>query len=281
MKHDVRSELAGIIPEPLMGLVPRSFDVIGSRGRSVAIVEVPEELSQYEVELAKAIMRVHRNVVSVLSKGSERTGEFRVREMRIIYGDPDTVVLHRESGCVFKVDPMKAYFSPRESTERDRISAQVKDGENVLVMFSGVGPFAIRIARRHPGATITAVELNPYAHNLCVENISLNKVNGRVKAILGDVREVCPRLGEKFDRILMPLPKGAHQFLDVAVAYIKGGGVLHFYHWAPASSLFVEAERLVAGAAAARGRSTQILDEVKVSQYSPRVWKVCLDIAVS
>ena len=281
MKHDIRSELAGVIPETLIGFVPRSFDVIGSRGRSVAIVEVPEELSQYEVELAKAIMRVHRNVVIVLSKGSERTGEFRVREMRIIYGDSDTVVLHRESGCVFKVDPMKAYFSPRESTERDRISAQVKDGENVLVMFSGVGPFPIRIARRRPGATMTAVELNPYAHNLCVENISLNKVDGRVKAILGDVREVCPRLGEKFDRILMPLPKGAHQFLDVAVASIKGGGVLHFYHWAPASSLFAEAERLVAGAAAARGRSTQILDEVKVSQYSPRVWKVCLDIAVS
>jgi tRNA (guanine37-N1)-methyltransferase len=280
MRHDVRSELTGVIPDALIGLVPRSFDVIGSKGRSVAIVEVPEGLSGYEVELAKAIMRVHRNVVSVLSKGSERTGEFRTREMRIIYGDPDTVVLHRESGCVFKVDPVKAYFSPRESTERDRVSGQVGDGEKVLVMFSGVGPFPIRIAKRSPGATMTAVELNPYAHNLCVENISLNRVEGRVRAILGDVREVCPRLGERFDRVLMPLPKGAYQFLDVAVASLGRGGILHFYHWAPESSPFAEAERLVTGAAASQGRTTHILDEVKVSQYSPRVWKVCLDVAV-
>jgi tRNA (guanine37-N1)-methyltransferase len=280
MRHDVRSELAGVIPDALIGFVPRSFDVIGSKGRSVAIVEVPKGLSGYEVELAKAIMRVHRNVVSVLSKGSERTGEFRTREMRIIYGDPDTVVLHRESGCVFKVDPVKAYFSPRESTERDRVSRQVGDGENVLVMFSGVGPFPIRIAKRNPGATMTAVELNPYAHNLCVENISLNRVEGRVRAILGDVREVCPRLGERFDRVLMPLPKGAYQFLDVAVASLGRGGILHFYHWAPESSPFAEAEGLVAGAAASQGRTTHILNEVKVSQYSPRVWKVCLDVAV-
>jgi len=281
MKHDVRGELAGVIPEVLIGLVPRSFDVIGSRGRSVAVVEVSEGLSGYEVDIAKAIMRVHRNVISVLSKGSERTGEFRTREMRVIYGDPDTVVLHRESRCVFKVDPVKAYFSPRESTERDRISEQVRDDEKVLVMFSGVGPFPIRIARSNPGATITAVELNPYAHNLCVENISLNRVEGRVRAILGDVKEVCPRLGERFDRVLMPLPKGAHRFLDVAIASTKRGGILHFYHWAPENSLFAEAERLVAGAAAVRGRSVRILDEVKVSQYSPRVWKVCLDAAVS
>jgi tRNA (guanine37-N1)-methyltransferase len=280
MRHDVRSELTGVIPDALIGLVPRSFDVIGSKGRSVAIVEVPEGLSGFEVELAKAIMRVHRNVVSVLSKGSERTGEFRTREMRIIYGDPDTVVLHRESGCVFKVDPVKAYFSPRESTERDRVSEQVRGGENVLVMFSGVGPFPIRIAKRNPGATMTAVELNPYAHNLCVENISLNRVEGRVRAILGDVREVCPRLGERFDRVLMPLPKGAYQFLDVAVASLGGGGILHFYHWAPESSPFAEAERLVVGAAVSQGRTTQILGEVKVSQYSPMVWKVCLDVAV-
>jgi tRNA (guanine37-N1)-methyltransferase len=280
MRHDVRSELAGVIPDALIGLVPRSFDVLGSKGRSVAIVEVPDGLSGFEVELAKAIMRVHRNVVSVLSKGSERTGKFRTREMRIIYGDTDTVVLHRESGCVFKVDPVKAYFSPRESTERDRVSEQVRGGENVLVMFSGVGPFPIRIAKRNPGATMTAVELNPYAHNLCVENISLNRVEGRVRAILGDVREVCPRLGERFDRVLMPLPKGAYQFLDIAVASLSRGGILHFYHWAPESSPFAEAERLVVGAAASQGRTTQILGEVKVSQYSPRVWKVCLDVAV-
>jgi tRNA (guanine37-N1)-methyltransferase len=277
MKRDIRSELEGVLPSELIGLVPRSFDVIGSKGRAVAVIEIPPELEPYGQKIGEALMRVQRSVQSVLSKGTERMGEFRVRDMVLLAGDSNTEVLHKESGCVFKVDPRRAYFSPRESTEREKVSSKVGVGERVLVMFSGIGPFAICIAKRVPTAYCVAVELNPDAHMYCLENIRLNKVQDHVRAFSGDVREVCPPFGERFDRVLMPLPKGAYEFLDVAMPMVKPGGVLHFYHWASRDDPFSEGERILASAAEGFGRSVEVLERVRVSQYSPSAWKVRID----
>jgi tRNA (guanine37-N1)-methyltransferase len=280
MKRDIRSELSGILPQHLVGLVPRSFDVIGSKGQAVAVIEIPSELEPYGQAIGDALMRVQRNVRSVLSKETERMGEFRVRDMKLLSGSPDTEVVHRESGCIFKVDPRRAYFSPRESTEREKVSSKVGPGERVLVMFSGIGPFAICIAKRQPKAYCVAVELNPDAHMYCLENVRLNKLGDRVRAVLGDVREVCPTFSERFDRVLMPLPKGAYEFLDTAIPLVKPGGVLHFYHWASRDDPFSEGERLLASAADEYGRSLEILERVRVSQYSPSAWKVRIDARV-
>ena len=281
MKRDLRGELAGVIPPDLIGLVPRSFDVIGSKGRAVAVIEVPEELEPYGGEIGRALMGIQRNVQCVLSKGTERMGEFRVRDMKLLAGDANTEVIHKESGCVFKIDPMKAYFSPRESTEREKITSKVAPGEHVLVMFSGVGPFAICIAKRQPDSRCVAVELNPDAHSYCLENIRLNKVVDRVRAIQGDVRLVCPALGETFDRVLMPLPKGAYEYLDTAVPMVKPGGTIHFYHWAPRDDPFGDGERILGETVSEFGRTMEVTDLVRVSQYSPSAWKIRIDARIS
>jgi tRNA (guanine37-N1)-methyltransferase len=157
----------------------------------------------------------------------------------------------------------------------------VNDGDEILVMFSGVGPLPIRIAKGRPTVTATAVELNPTAHNYCIENIHLNRVSDRVQAIEGDVREVCPGLGKTYDRIMMPLPKGAYKYLDVAVPLLKDGGVVHLYHWAPQEDAFSEAEKLITEAAADHGRSAEFLGRIRVSQYSPGTWKVRVDARLS
>jgi tRNA (guanine37-N1)-methyltransferase len=235
-------------------------------------------LIQYEIEIAMAVMRVHKNVKSVLAKKSARHGEFRTRQFQILYGDEDTEVVHRESGCKFKLDPIRTYFSPRESTERERIVRQVNSGERALVMFSGVGPYAILIAKTP--SQVTAIELNPIAHHYCLQNIKVNKVTGRVKALHGDVREICPQYSEYFDRTLMPLPKGAYKYLDVAIPTIKKGGVLHFYHWAPESDLWSEAEEYVINSSEILGRKVEILHRQKVSQYNPKLFKVRLDARI-
>jgi len=280
LRNTIRQRLKDKVPEDLLPSVPSSFDILGSRSGAVAIIEVPEELASYEKEVAAAIQAVHRNVKSVLSKDSGRDGEYRLRSLRLISGDPDTGVIHRESGCSFKLDPQVTYFSTRESTERERIAEMVRPGEDVLVMFSGVSPIAVCIAKRHPTVTVTAVEVNPEAHRYAVENVKLNKVADRVKPMLGDVRDVCPSLNKVFDRVLMPLPKGAHKFLGVAISMVKPGGVLHFYHWAPEDDPYSEAERLVVEAADEAGRRAEFVGGVKVSLYSPRVYKVRVDMVI-
>jgi tRNA (guanine37-N1)-methyltransferase len=280
MSHGLKAELKGVLPEDVLKLVPRSFELIGSKQKAVAIIELPESLEQFEKIIADGIMRVYKNVTSVLAKESERTGEYRTRELRLMAGDPNTEVVHKEGGCLLRLDPRRVYFSPRESTERERIANAVKDGEEILVMFSGVGPLPICIAKRHRSVRATAVELNPVAHNYCVENIHLNRVGERVEAIKGDVGEVCRNLDEKYDRVLMPLPKGAYRFLDVAIPLLRDRGVLHFYHWAPEADPFTDSEKLVAQAAEDAGRRAEVVDRVRVSQYSPRYWKVRVDARI-
>jgi tRNA (guanine37-N1)-methyltransferase len=280
LRNTIRQHLKGKVPEDLLSIVPSSFDILGSRNGAVAVIEVPDELALYEKEIAVAIQAVHKNIKSVLSKDSGREGEYRLRSLRLIAGDTETEVIHKESGCSFKLDPQVTYFSTRESTERERIAEMVRPGEDILVMFSGVSPIAVCIAKRHPDVTVTAIEINPDAHGYAVENVKLNKVTDRVKPILGDVRDVCPSLNTVFDRVLMPLPKGAHMFLDVAVSMVKPVGLLHFYHWAPEDDLYSEAERLVVEAAAEAGRRAEFVGGVKVSLYSPRVYKVRVDMVV-
>lgn len=274
------TELSGVIPAELKRWIPRSFDVIGGKGKSVAVVEISPEIECYQHKIAEALVRVHSNVKSVLSKGTERQGEFRVREMKLLYGDPDTEVTHRENGCWMRVDPAKVYFSPRECTEREKIMRIIIPGEKILVMFSGVGPFAVCIAKHNPSVSVTAVELNQEGHRYCLENIRLNKLGDRLKAFQGDVRSICPPMGQIFDRVLMPLPKGAYQFLDVATKSLKPGGILHFYHWSPRGNLFVEGEATLLEAVLKEGRTAEILDRVKVSQYSPSTWKIRIDARI-
>ena len=118
MRRDLREELGRFIPEDSIGLVTRSFDIYGSKRKAVVVIEIPEELREYEGSIARAIIKVNKNVASVLEKESGRRGDYRTRELRLVAGDPDTEVLHRESGCVFRLNPRTVYFSPRESSER-------------------------------------------------------------------------------------------------------------------------------------------------------------------
>ena len=280
MKKDLKTNLIGNMPTDLIKSVPTSFDIIGSKGHAVAIIEIPDELESYQITIAEALMHVHKNVKSVLRKESERYGELRLRDYNLILGDPNTEVIHKESGCRFKLDPQVTYFSTRESSERERIYNQVTSPEDVLVMFSGVGPFPICIAKHNIGTKCVAIELNQRAHEYCLENIKLNKIEGRVEAIQGDVRDVCPKLDRQFDRVLTPLPKGAHLFLAVTIPTVKNDGILHFYHWAPDDDLYSEALKLVQMAASEYSREVTFIDGVQVSKYSPGVSKIRIDVKI-
>ncbi len=280
MKNTLKANLSGKLPEELIEIVPSSFDVLGSKGDAVAIIEIPEEVSAYEIVIAETLMSIHKNIKSVLAKTSERYGELRLRDYRVLAGDLDTEIIHKESGCRFKLDPQVTYFSARESSERERICSQITGPEDVLVMFSGVGPFPICIAKHHKDVRCWAIELNQEAHEFCEENIRLNKVQDRVTAIQGDVITVCPSLGMEFDRVLTPLPKGAHLFLDITIPLVKQGGILHFYHWAPDEDSYSEAYRLVEEAAAVFGRKCTFKGGVRVAKYSPRVSKIRIDVQI-
>jgi len=256
---------------------PSSFDIIGH----IAIIEVPEKLKRKRKLLAEVIMSLNKHIKTVLEKASERKGVYRIRKYRFLAGEKKFETIHKEYGCLFKLDPTKVYFSPRELTERQRIASMVKENEVVMVMFAGIAPYAIQIAKKQPKVKeVIAIELNPVAVKYARENVILNKVQDKVKVVEGDVREKCKEFYGKCDRVVMPLPKGAEDFLNIAVNCLKRKGYIHFYNWGVEPHIFENAEKIVEEKLRMLGVKYEIIGKKKVLPYAPRKWKVCLDIYV-
>ena len=178
--------------------------------------------------MARAVGKEVKSVRSVYEQEGGIEGEFRLRTLKHLAGVKNTLTLHRENGCVFKVDVSRCYFSPRLSTERLRIAELVAGEERVLNMFAGVGPFSIPIAKRS-GAMVTSCEINDVACDLHEENDRLNKVQDKIRIVRGDVAEFQTKGRSKYDRILMPHPSQADKFLPLALEMAKKRATIHYY----------------------------------------------------
>jgi len=227
MKKTLKSTLKEKLhPQELDNLI-KSYDIIGN----IAIIRVPETLKPQSQIIAEAIMQTHKHIKTVLRQASAVSGEYRLRQLEWIAGAKKTETQYREFNCIFKVDLKHCYFSPRLSFERKRIADLVKPNETVLNMFAGVGSFSILIAKHSKAETIYSIDVNPAAIQFMQENIRLNKVQGKVVPISGDAKQVIvEHLQSRVDRVVMPLPEKAYEYLDYAVMALKPtGGWIHYY----------------------------------------------------
>jgi tRNA (guanine37-N1)-methyltransferase len=254
-----------------MGEREYSFDIIGD----IAVFETRER--GRDGEIARKIMGIHSSVRRVFRKTGGRRGRYRLSKLRRVLGKPGPT-LHTEHGYKLVIDPEKVYFSPRESTERQRIASQARPGERVLVMFSGAEPYSIAIAKKQPGiGKVYGIELNPAAERFALDSIRINKLSHKIVHITGDVRkraEALIREGPSFHRVVMPLPETGHRFLGVAFRACRRGGTIHFYGISSEESPFRDVEARLKKA----GFEHRVLSSRKVLPYAPRKWKVCLDV---
>jgi tRNA (guanine37-N1)-methyltransferase len=227
---------------------------------------------------------LNKNVRTVLAKQGAVSGAYRLREMEVIAGKPDTTTIHREHGCQYYVDLAKAYFSPRLSFEHHRVASLVREGETVLDMFAGVGPYAVQIAKILKNVRVYAVDANPYAVEFLKKNIRLNRVNGKVIPILGNSEEVVERkLLGIVDRVIMNLPGQAAQFIRAACQALKPrGGVIHFYGFlkAPDTLQTVQAGFVQAVEKCER-KVKRISHSRLVRATAPYEWQFVIDARVS
>jgi tRNA (guanine37-N1)-methyltransferase len=98
-------------------------------------------------------------------------------------------------------------------------------------MFAGVGCFSIIIAKTVDQSKVFSIDVNPIAAQFMKENIRLNRVLGKVVPLLGDSKEIIEAdLQHKADRVLMPLPEKALEYLSYALCSLKKqGGCIHYY----------------------------------------------------
>ena len=204
-----------------------AFDIVGS----VAILKTPQNNPQAAQTAAGQIMSTHRSVKTVLAQTGGVDGDFRTRKLTLVAGENKTKAKYRESSCTFAVDLENCYFSPRLLFERTRIARLVGEGEIVVNMFAGVGCFSIILAKNVPTAKVYSIDVNPTAYECMVQNVKANRVYGRVFPLLGDAKTVVEtQLLGMADRVLMPLPELAIEYLPAAVSALKKqGGWIHYY----------------------------------------------------
>jgi tRNA (guanine37-N1)-methyltransferase len=265
------------IPQELTGYIPKSFDIIGS----LVIVEIPEEISSMDHLVGETLMTLQPSVTAVYKKLDAVKGKYRTRQLQLIAGYENSITIHKENKCRFELDIKKVYFSPRLATERNRIYNQVTQGEWVLDMFAGVGPFSIPIAK-HRGAKVMAVDINPAAILYLNRNIKLNKVEDKVVAREGDVRSVIlTESFNKFDRVIMNLPEKALEFMDIACSVIKAGGIIHFYQFVPDAKFPEKALEKLHDLVEHYDREIEeVLEIRKVRAYAPYIWHAGVDFSV-
>ncbi|MEK6950440.1 MAG: class I SAM-dependent methyltransferase family protein [Nanoarchaeota archaeon] len=262
-----------------LALLPHSQEAVGK----ILILEIPLDLRKKERIIAEAYLKSNRQIETVVRKEQIHEGEYRLRKVRVLAGKNTKETIHKESGVLLKLHLEQAYFSARLAEERLRIAKQIQPGEEVLVMFSGAGPYLCVLGRHSQARKIYGIELNPLAHQYALENVKLNNLQWKVMLYEGNVRKIVPQLGKlrksgkTFDRIVMPLPKTGELFLDVALKAAKKGTIIHFYTFCREEEIRKEGERIKQLCTQWK-RPVNILRSVQCGQSAPYVFRVCFDL---
>lgn len=273
---DFKELLRDVLTDDELGVLQTAHDIVGT----IAILEIPPELEKKEMIIADVLIKAHKNIKTVLKKHGTHKGELRLQKMVFLAGENTKETIHTENGVRLKLNVENVYYSARSSTERKRIAEQVKSGEKVLVMFSGCAPFPLVISKNTEAARIVGIELNEEGHRFGLVNIKLNKIKN-VELIHGDVRKIIPKLDERFDRIVMPLPHTAMQFLNLAFSVSKKGTIIHLYGFFEDNEIPEVAKKKVEDACKKHNVRCNILYVVKCGKYSPRKFRVCVDMELT
>jgi len=224
---------------------------------------------------AMKFLKTTPNITTVLEKTGKFKGRLRTHKTKHLAGLKTKEANYKENGCTFHFNIDETYFSPRLSNERKVIAEQVakliphnknflltknktfssqkpgarggskskkdlrggtlKKTQKILVMFAGVAPYPITIAKtlkqQNKHAQIYSNELNRKANKYAEKNIYVNKLQNMITLIPGDAKKLSDKkvMRNSFDVILMPRPNLKDTFLKTTLKLSKRGTVI-FYH---------------------------------------------------
>ena len=254
-----------------------AFDQIGE----IIIVRIPDSLLSKKKIIGKALLDEVKIVRSVFYQASAVEGNFRTRDLEILAGEDNTETEYKEFGCRFTVDVKNAFFSPRLSTERERIANLIQNGEVMTNMFAGIGMFSIMAAKKKK-CTVYSLDINPIASKLCETNIGLNKLAGNIISINGDASEIISnQLTNKSDRTLMLLPERSDEFLESAINTTKNGGIIHYYSHIHADKKSDAGKLSEKHYLQVTPVKSEILNSKIVRAVGPRYYQTVVDVKIS
>jgi tRNA (guanine37-N1)-methyltransferase len=272
--------LEGLFSDEEIGKAIGGMDIIGD----LAVIKLPKGWEDQGHRIGERLMQRLGHIKGVFRQTSPACGGERLRGLEWLAGRRETQTTHREHGCSFRLDLATVYFSPRLSNERLRIAGLVTKGEVLVNMFAGVGTFSIIAARKAAPRSVYSIDMNQDAFRYMEENVKLNGVEGVVLPVLGDSKEAVERLEGVANRVLMPLPELAYDYLPYGLRCLNGRGWIHVYAHQKAASrrLAIEAVRESisekiegAGGLSLKGVSARIVRSV-----GRRMYQVVADVEV-
>jgi len=253
-----------------------SFDILGS----VAIVRFPLDFKKAEKKkFAENLLKKQKAIKTVLEKQGKIKGRLRKISTNHVAGEKTKEVLYKENNCVFRFQVDNTYFSPRLSNERKEISKLIKEGDEVLVMFAGVAPLPIVIAKNSKAKKVVSNEINREANKYAKLNIELNKVKNRVELLPGDIKRVAEKISKKFDIIAMPRPQLKENFLKQAFKLSKKGTRIFYYDFCKVTEKDSIVEKIKQEAKKAR-KKIKILQIKSAGEIAPYKIRVRVDFKV-
>jgi len=259
-----------------------SYDLLGN----VAIVRFPLDFKKIEKKrFAENLLKKQKVIKTVLEKKGKIKGRLRKISTNYIAGEKTKEVLYKENNCLFRFHIDKTYFSPRLSNERREIANKIRKGDKVLVMFAGVAPLSIVIAKNSKAEKIISNEVNREANKYAELNIELNKVKNKVELFPGDIKKVAEKICKGgvnirgtlvphgFDVIAMPRPQLKDTFLEQAFKLSKEGTRIFYYDFCPVQEKekIVEKIKLEAKKFKKKIQILQIKNAGEIAPYKIRV----------
>jgi len=275
MSRKLKKILADSLSTDELSLLVGGYDLVGD----MAIIIVPEALQAKERLIAEAVLESNRQLRVVAKRSGFHSGEFRTIPLEILAGEIRKETEVREFGLRLLVNPETVYYSVRSGAERRRVASLVGPGEAVLVLFSGVAPYPLMISRYSRAGSIVGIEKNPQAHLYALENLNRNAGSDNIRLFLGDAKEVVPDLGLFFDRVIMPLPTMAKEFLPCALQVLRPGGFVHYYDLRQPECFQQSVDDLIA-AAALENRLVKVTAVTRCGHCAPHVYRICVDAEV-
>jgi len=214
-----------------------TYDILGN----IAIIKFPRNTAKKsKIIYAKKFLKENKNITTAVEKSHKISGRLRKSKTNYLTGEKTKIAIYRENNCIFKFDIDETYFSPRLSSHRketcEKIAKQLKNNSNVLVMFAGVAPWAIVLAKilktnyKNKNIKIISNEINRQANKFAKENIKLNKLQDYIEIADGDAKKLPEKLRKyKADVIMMPRPNLKETFLQTAFSLSKKNTKI-FYH---------------------------------------------------
>jgi tRNA wybutosine-synthesizing protein 2 len=266
---EILEEELGLDMAPLRGGWERIGDIL--------ILQLPDSLLASGRAVGERLLSLFPGVRVVVHRWGVQDVFRRPRtEVLACRGRGGTETLHKENGCLFRLDPAQVMFSAGNLGERRRMASLAAEGETVVDLFAGVGQLSIPLAKHSGAERVYAIEKNPVAYRYLQENVRLNRLEG-MTPLLGDCRDVAPE--GVADRVLMGYLFRTEEFLPTALRVLKRSGILHFHTLGEKKGLHRQGEEILASLRDL-GREGRVVGTEIVKSYAPGRWHVVFDLEV-